>query len=85
MLNGDLVGGLRQNALVIVVMPIAAVYLLALGSFALSGKWWAPRLIGRTISWVVAAVVITFGVARNIPGLEAIAPTPLPTQQPEQP
>jgi hypothetical protein len=53
-------------------------YWIALAIYALMGKWAPPKIEGRTVTICVAVAVIAFGITRNLPGLEALAPTPLP-------
>lgn len=77
-LHGDLSGALRQNAFFIALMPLVAVYLFALTRYAATGTWAPPKITGRNLTVVITVFVIGFAILRNLPGLEFLAPTPLP-------
>ena len=77
LLNGDVGGALQQNALLVAALPLVVWYLLALAVYALKGKWIAPNLKSVRLVSVVAILVVTFGIARNLPGLGWLAPEPL--------
>jgi hypothetical protein len=58
----------RYNALLPIVLVVAAV---------VGVMWLAPRRrfrLSRTMLWVALAVVLAFGVARNLPGLDVLRP-----------
>lgn len=75
LLNGDLVGALSRNLfLPLVIVGIAIAW----------WSWFAGRMWARPVRWPsrvdtrwwygLFAVFIAFGVARNLPGLQALAP-----------
>ncbi|UJP38922.1 DUF2752 domain-containing protein [Cellulomonas palmilytica] len=70
--HGDLAAAWAMNPLWVALVPVVV---------ALWG-WWAVRVArGRTApvlpswsAWVFLALLLVFGVLRNLPGLEALAP-----------
>ena len=82
LLNGDFVGALQQNALLIAALPLMVWYLAALAVYALKGTWIGPKLNGARLTGIVAILVISFGIARNLPGLDFLAPKPLVANTP---
>ena len=77
LLNGDVAGAVHQNALMLAALPLVGWYLVAMSIYALRGKWVGPNLNGARLAGAVAILVIGFGIVRNIPGLEMLAPKPL--------
>lgn len=77
-LNGDLVGAFHQNAFLLALTPLAALYLFALARYGITGVWAPPRIKGKALTTVIAVAVITFAVARNLPWFAFLAPQPLP-------
>ncbi len=77
-LSGDFLGALRQNAFFLALMPLVAIYLFTLTRYAATGTWSAPKISGKKATAIIAVLVIGFAILRNLPGLEFMAPTPLP-------
>jgi hypothetical protein len=67
-----------KTSFFLAVLPLAAVYFAALAIYAVSGKWAPPRIQGKTVTVCIAIAVIAFGVVRNLPGMELLAPKVLP-------
>lgn len=67
LLRGDLLGAFAQNPVVFVLLPVmGAVALIHLGRYVKTGERAAPRWEGRC--WMaLAAVLVLWGVARNLP------------------
>lgn len=67
LLHGDLRGALRMNALAVAALPFVA-YWAARSSLGWLGWAVLPRLPRRAwVGWVVLALVVAFGVLRNLP------------------
>ena len=76
-LNGDLVGALRQNALVVLALPLLVGCLFLGARYVATGKWSSVNLGGRKAAIGALVVLIAFGVLRNLPWFEFLAPTPI--------
>ncbi|MGI8923186.1 MAG: DUF2752 domain-containing protein [Fimbriimonadales bacterium] len=77
-MHGNPVDALKQNLLIVVLLPLAAWCLFSLARFAIAGEWKWPQF-GHKSSLVVALMVVAFGVVRNLPfaPFTSLAPTPL--------
>lgn len=75
LVHGHPLTALRENALAVFLLPFVIYELTAL----LTGRWpsLAARLRPRTV-WALLALVILFGVLRNLPWFSMIAPTDIP-------
>jgi hypothetical protein len=73
-----MLGALRQNAFILALVPLVAVYLFALTRYAGTGGWHPPKISDKKITVVITVLVIGFAILRNLPGFEFLAPTPLP-------
>ncbi len=69
---------LRQNLLIVVLLPLAAWRLFSLARFAVVGDWRWPQF-GYRSSMAIALLVVAFGVVRNLPfaPFTSLAPKPL--------
>jgi hypothetical protein len=78
--QGHLAQALAYNALTVAVLPFLAAWLVGQGWTALRGTAPPPNLLSPRACWAVVAVVIAFGVLRNVPvyPLTLLAPTTLP-------
>jgi hypothetical protein len=88
LLRGDLVGAIQQNVAFVIALPF-----LLWGSFRLWIGWVFPeRLKPLPFSWkygyslLLIALVVTFGVARNLPlkPFSCLAPVPLTQDRDEE-
>lgn len=67
LLHGNLLGALDYNPVFVVAAPILVYALLSMALERTTGATLpAPRISGRA-SWAVAALIIGFGVLRNLP------------------
>ncbi len=67
---------LRYNAAFTLLFPFFAAYFLALGySFVRYGEDRVSRRVPVTPLWVILAVVLAFGILRNLPAFLFLAPT----------
>lgn len=67
LLHGDLSMALHQNALFVLLVPLWLYSIYRLLAFVATGAWNPPSVRGTKVSMAVAAVVLGFGVARNLP------------------
>lgn len=75
LLHGDFRVALRDNAFLILTLPLAA---------ARGGWMWVKKTLGRPAGtflpakflWVYLALLVLFGVVRNLPGFEWLSPLP---------
>lgn len=74
LLRGDWAGAWRANPGLVLLTPVLAVLLgLRAIRYVRMGKVGAPRWEART--WVVlAALLVAYGVLRNLPGMTALDP-----------
>lgn len=70
---GDLVGAFWMNPLAFVLLPVLAGYWLSWAHRAATGARRGAPLAGPVV-WAFLVVVVVFGVLRNLPGLELLAP-----------
>lgn len=78
LLHGDWHSALRHNPLAVVMMPLVAVLLLAEMVAAFGRRFpLRTRLPGSAI-WIILAVILLFGVMRNLPlqPFTALVPPP---------
>ena len=77
-LHLDFYGGLRYNAIFTAAVPFLAVYFSAVAiSYIRFGKDKVSSKIPMKAVWIFIAVIILFGVLRNIPPFDFLAPTAL--------
>jgi hypothetical protein len=78
LLHGDLAGAARHNALFLPALALLAARWLHLAAPSWTARLprWVrqPTTVPPAAVATLAAVVVAFGVARNLPGLELLAP-----------
>jgi hypothetical protein len=72
--RGDLTTALHRNALLVLAAPLLALAWTQWMRGTLSTRARAPHRISRVAWWSLAAVLLAFGVARNVPFGHALAP-----------
>jgi hypothetical protein len=72
LLHGDLATAVRDNTLLVVVLPV----LLVIAARWVGGFERIPLLsrLPRSVRWAGVAVIVLFGVLRNLPLTAALAP-----------
>lgn len=72
--HGDLAGALARNPLTVLALPVLAWAWLSW----VRGRWGTPTTarasVPAWVQWAVAALVVLFGVARNLPGMTLLSP-----------
>lgn len=88
-LNGDFAAAWRHNPLLLLIgPPLALVLAVSLMSVAIRGRWLWPMTnwphTRTVIAWMLTALVILFGIARNLPGSiwDRLRPPPAPQSSP---
>lgn len=66
LLHGELSAAFRMNPLVVLLCPLILFGLAQHASPRLAPRWAAERASPRTV-WLVFALLVGFGVARNLP------------------
>jgi hypothetical protein len=78
LLRGDVGHAVDRNPLLVAAVPfVLAGYLAWVGRLIAGrppGRGPAPRWMSRALSWGLPAVLIVFGVLRNVPALSWLAP-----------
>lgn len=73
--HGHLVDALSSNLVVVgLVLPLAMVLWLGWARSRWDGRAFAPRLLTRPVLWSVLALVLAFGLVRNLPFGSWLAP-----------
>jgi hypothetical protein len=72
--GGDVGAALSLNALVVVAVPLLVLAWVRWTARRASGQAASMVVLGNRGLTVVAGVLVVFGVLRNLPGLEALAP-----------
>lgn len=77
-LHFDFYQAIRYNAVFVLVLPFIAVYFSAIAiSFIKSGKDAVSGKIPLWPIWIFVAIAVTYGILRNIPFFDFLAPTTL--------
>lgn len=74
LLHGHVVAAFRCNALLITLLPIALWYFVRFLVRRFAGRVLPAPFQHHLWAWVLAAVVVSFGIARNLPGWEWLRP-----------
>lgn len=70
--HADLAGAWAHNPLFVLMVPLlVAAWVRWLG---ITRAWWRPGPLPAWTAWAALAVLVGYGVLRNVPGLEALAP-----------
>ena len=78
LLRGDLSGAARQNIFMLIMLPLAGLFLLTEALRYIRGK--QPLWRGPCFSLIAAGILalsILFTVLRNLPGFQWLAPVPV--------
>ncbi len=67
LLHGRLLAAFQLNPMVMVLLPVAALLLVAHGLKRVTGRDWVRPFRHRFWLWLLVGGVIAFGVARNLP------------------
>lgn len=67
LLHGHIREALALNPLFVVTLPIGAFFLLRVPVEKRTGRKWSRFISTTTVVWICAAIVVAFGVLRNIP------------------
>ena len=74
LLRLDLTAALRANAALCLLLPaLALLFLWRGGHYLRTGEWATPRWLSSLL-WVMIALLLLFGVLRNLPALSFLAP-----------
>ena len=77
-LHFDFYQAIRYNAVLVLVLPFIAVYFSAIAiSFIKSGKDAVSGKIPLWPIWIFVALAVTYGILRNIPFFDFLAPVTL--------
>lgn len=72
--HADLAGAWAHNELFVLTVPVmVAAWVRWLG---LRRGWWRAAPIPAWTAWVALAALVAYGVLRNLPGFEFLAPPP---------
>jgi len=74
LLHGHLSAAFRDNALLVMLLPVGAWYLLRHVVRALTGRVLPAPFRHHFWPWALTGLVIMFGIARNLPGFEWLRP-----------
>ena len=67
LLHGDLASAFRFNPLLVILAPVAGLWLSAYGLQRITGRKMWSSLTRPILAWALLAVGIAFGILRNIP------------------
>ena len=74
LLHGNLGLALRQNALVILLLPVAGWYLFRFVMQKSTGRTLPSPFSHHLWPWILCVIVISFGIVRNLPGFDWLRP-----------
>ena len=70
--HADLAGAWAHNALLVLAVPLlVAAWVRWLGDRL---GWWRSAPLPAWTAWAVLVVLVSYGILRNVPGLEFLAP-----------
>jgi hypothetical protein len=67
LLGGDLISALRHNSLAVLMIPVVAWLWIGEAARAFGRRFPARTVVSSKTTWILLAVILLFGVARNLP------------------